>query len=110
MEAKIHAKSCKFEPKSLPSHSWSQVFGWCRFLWQLGAFWALPEPRKSCSRHNAGSISAKIADRARGSKIEPNLVQNRGQKASDGVQMASKAVFNKAAISVPIFEPEFYDF
>ncbi len=31
-------------------------------------------------QHNAGSISAKIADRAGGSKIDPILVQNRGQK------------------------------
>ena len=110
MEATIDAKSSTIEPKSLPRRSWRHVAGRCRFLKHLGAFWELPEPQKSCSRHNAGSISAKIADRARGSKIEPNLVQNRSQKASDGVQMASKAVFNKAAISVPTFEPDSYDF
>ena len=62
------------------------------FLKLWGAFWDSPEPRKSCSRHNAGSISANLADRARGSKIDLILVQNRSQKPPRGVQMGYKAV------------------
>ena len=45
-----------------------------------------------------------------GSKIDPNLVQNRGQMASGGVQVASKVVSKKGAISVLIFGPDFHEF
>ena len=47
------------------------------------------------------SISAKYADRARGSKIDPILVQNRGQKPPDGFESFP------AAISVLISTPSF---
>ena len=80
MEANRRSRSCKIEPGRLPRRVWSRVAGRWGLLRVWGAFWAPPEPRKSCSRHNAGSISPKYADRARGSKIDPILVQNRGQK------------------------------
>ena len=63
-----------------------------------------------CSRYSAGTISANLADRAGGSEIDPNLVQNRGQMASGGVQVASKVVSKKVAISVLIFGPDFHEF
>ena len=92
----------KIEPKSLPRRSWSRVAGRWGFLMLWGAFWAPLEPRNSCSRHNAGSISANLADRAGGSKIDPNLVQNLGQKPPRPPEMESKAVSKRAAMSVPI--------
>ena len=70
---------CKAEHRSLPRRSWSQVAGRCGFLRLWGAFWDSPEPRKSCSRYSAGTISANLADRAGGSNIDPILVQRRSQ-------------------------------
>ena len=100
----------KIVPGRLPRRSWSRVAGRCGFLKLWGAFWAPPEPRKSCSRYNAGPISANLADRAGGSKIDPILVQNRGQMASGGVQMGLKAVSEKGAISVLIFNRTLMNF
>ena len=76
----------KIVPGRLPRRSWSRVAGRCGFLVLWGAFWA---------------------DRAGGSKIDPNLVRNLGQMASGGVQVASKVVSKKGAISVLIFGPGF---
>ena len=46
----------------------------------FGANFEPEKVRKSCSRHNVSSISAKSAERVQGSKIvpkiEPKLVQN----------------------------------
>ena len=82
----------------------------CRWESFWGAFWDPPEPRKSCSRCSAVLFSAKIADCARGSKIDPNLVQNRSQMPPGAVLRALKAVSKRAAISVPIFDLSFMIF
>ena len=81
----------------------------CRWESFWGAFWAPPERRKSCSRHNAGSISAIHADHARGSKIDPILVQNRSQmpprRRPDGFQSRLQNGYDFSAT----FDSIFYD-
>ena len=63
-----------------------------------------------CSRYSAGTISANLADRAGGSKIDPSLVQNRGQMASGGVQVAYKVVSKEAAIWGSLFDLNYMNF
>ena len=70
MEAKMKSKPNQNRAWAPPRRSWSRVAGRWGFLTLWGAFWAPLELRNSCPRHNAGSISAKYADRARGSKID----------------------------------------
>ena len=80
-----------------------------RFSEALGSVLGTPGTSKIVLPHNAGLISANLADSAGSSKIDPNLIQNRGQMASGGVQVASKVVSKKGAISVLIFGPDFHE-
>ena len=46
----------------------------------LGPFWEPPEPSKSCSRRGAVLFFTKIADRAWGGKIKPQMAQTSSPK------------------------------
>ena len=89
MEPKIEPRS---SPRAFQDALGARLPAQAVFRGLFERFWKPPEAEKSCSRHSAGSIFAKITDRGRRPKIEPKSLPKSSPKAfresSRGLQNA----------------------